>query len=276
MIYDETPCELGEGPLWHPLRGELFWFDILAKRLHTKGRAWQFDRFVSAAGWVDRENLLIADDRSLFLFNLETGERREVCALESDNPATRSNDGRADPWGGFWIGTMGLDAQAGAGAIYRWFRGELRRLIPGVTIPNAICFAPDRRCVYYTDTANAVIWRQPLDAHDGWPKGAAEKFLDLAREGLNPDGAVCDAEGGLWNAQWGASRIARYTPDGRLERTVAMPTENVTCPAFGGPGMKTLFTTSATIGLEHADPDAGKTFATVTEIEGVPENRVIL
>jgi len=101
MIYDDTICQLGEGAFWHPIREQFFWFDILGKRLHTKGKHWQFDDYVSAAGWIDRDHILIASSKAL---------------LEADIPANRSNDGRADPQGGFWIGTMGLNAEPAAGA----------------------------------------------------------------------------------------------------------------------------------------------------------------
>ena len=96
MIFDDTVCELGEGPLWHPERNQLFWFDILGKCLHTKGQHWQFEEHVSAAGWVSRDELLIASETALFRFNLETEEKEHVIDLEADNPVTRSNDGRAD------------------------------------------------------------------------------------------------------------------------------------------------------------------------------------
>jgi len=84
----------------------------LGKRLHTKGQHWQFDDYVSAAGWIDKDHFMIASSKSLFKFNLETAEQTHICDLESDLPANRSNDGRADPQGGFWIGTMGLNASA--------------------------------------------------------------------------------------------------------------------------------------------------------------------
>ena len=136
-IWDDTPCILGEGPLWHPLRGQLFWFDIVKHRLYTrengKHRSWAFEEHVSAAGWVDETRLLIASETRLFTFDVDSGLRRDVHALEADNRVTRSNDGRADPWGGFWIGTMGKKAEPGAGAIYRYFKGELRTLYPGIT-----------------------------------------------------------------------------------------------------------------------------------------------
>ena len=113
-VHDSTICALGEGPLWHPLREQLYWFDIIRYRLHTREgdrtKTWQFDEHVSAAGWVDEERFLIASETKLFLFNVETGQSEDVFPLEADNRATRSNDGRADPFGGFWIGTMGKAA----------------------------------------------------------------------------------------------------------------------------------------------------------------------
>ena len=119
MILDDTACQLGEGPLWHPTRGELFWFDILGKRLHRLGQSWAFPTYVSAAGWVDDDTLLIASAIALSRFTLSTGATETLIALEADTPVTRSNDGRADPQGGFWIGTMALNAEPGAGAILR-------------------------------------------------------------------------------------------------------------------------------------------------------------
>jgi sugar lactone lactonase YvrE len=284
IVHDATPCVLGEGPLWHPERGQLFWFDILGRRLlaqdEGRTRTWDFDRIASAAGWVDRDRLIVASETGLFLFDLGTGASGTLCEVEADRPDTRSNDGRADPWGGFWFGTMGKAAEPGAGAIYRWHLGTLRRLHGGITIPNSICFSPDRRFAYFTDTPTRIIRRQPLDAATGWPEGAAEDWLDLRPEGLNPDGSVTDAEGNIWNAQWGAGRVACYSPDGRFLRAVGFPARHTSCPAFGGAGLSTLFCTSA---REHLPPDIlaaepanGQTFAAGDVAVGTPEPRVIL
>lgn len=283
-VFDDTPCKLGEGPLWHPERGQLYWFDITGNALHTRvndtAKSWQFDEHVSAAGWIDRDTILIASETALQTFDLETGRSEFVCALESDNPVTRSNDGRADPYGGFWIGTMGLHAEIGAGAIYRYYKGELRRLFASVTIPNSICFSPDRRFAYFADTVEKKIWRQALDEENGWPKGDTDVFIDFAGTGINPDGSVCDAEGYLWNAQWGAGRVVRYSPAGEMVSEIALPTNHITCPAFGGEDMRALFATSASDGLTEEQranqPDAGKTFVTTVEVSGMPEPQVTL
>lgn len=274
MIYDATQCTLGEGPLWHPERGELFWFDIMSKRLLIRGRHWQFTRHTSAAGWVDDNQLVVADSLGLHLFDLATGTADQIIEIEADNPVTRSNDGRADPWGGFWVGTMGLNAEPQAGAIYRYYKGELRQLFPNITISNAICFAPDGSHALFCDTASRKIMRQTLSDKDGWPEGDPELYLDFGATDWGPDGAVIDAAGNFWNAQWGASRVACYAPDGTLVEMVAFPGLQTSCPAFGGPDLKTLFCTTAATGL--TGPDEGKTFCAPVDAVGQAEHRVIL
>ena len=275
QVYSDVACALGEGALWHPLRKQLFWFDILGTRLMSRAPDgtvdhWQFDEHVSAAGWVDRDTLLMASATGLWRFDIGTETRELVVPLEADNPVTRSNDGRADPNGGFWIGTMGIKAEPGAGAIYRHHRGELRQLFDAITVSNAICFAPDGQTAYFADTPTRQIKRVALDA-DGWPAAAPETHIDLTADRLNPDGAVVDSQGNLWNAQWGAGRVACYDPGGRFLRAVSVPTAQTTCPAFGD---TTLYVTTAADGL--SDPQAGFTFAVDVGVAGQQEHRVIL
>ena len=283
MIFDDRRCELGEGPLWHPLRQQLYWFDIIGKRLLTLGTdgpaEWSFGEMVSAAGWVSQDELLIASETALFRFNLETGLRQDVVALEADRTDTRSNDGRADPQGGFWIGTLGKAHGEGLppqGAIYRFYRGELRRLFAPIAISNSIAFAPDGRTACFSDTLTGKVMRVALDAQ-GWPKGAPEVFLDLTRESLNPDGAVFDAAGVLWLAEWGTARVAAYAPDGQFLRAVGFDAPHTSCPAFGG---DTLYCTTALQGMDAAaraaQPDAGKTFVAKGIARGQEEHQVIL
>ncbi|GGE15679.1 gluconolactonase [Primorskyibacter flagellatus] len=275
--YDDRRCELGEGPLWHPERGQLFWFDILGRRLLSRvgdvPLEWRFDEYHSAAGWIDRDTLLIASETGLWRFDVETGQREPVAALEADDPTTRSNDGRADPYGGFWIGTMGKKAEAGRGAIYRFYRGELRRLFSGMTIPNSICFATDGTSAYYADTRGGRIMRQPL-GKDGWPDGAPVLFADPGAEGFHPDGSVVDSAGALWNAQWGAGRVVRYLADGTVDRVVAFDAAQTSCPAFGGPEMQTLFVTSAWEGIAHPDQWQGRVFQADAGVRGMAERAV--
>ena len=282
-VFDSRPCELGEGPLWHPERQDLFWFDITGCRMYARGaqgvREWRFDEMFSAAGWISRTALLLASETGLWQFDPETQARERLCDLEADNPVTRSNDGRADPYGGFWIGSMGKMAEPGAGSIWRFYKGALRRLYDGITIPNAISFTPDGRFAHFTDTAKGQVMKVALDGA-GWPQGTPELFLDLREAGLNPDGAVVDATGVLWLAQWGASRVAAYGPDGAFLRAVEFDASHTSCPAFGGADLDVLYCTSALEGMPAEAraqyPCAGMTFAAPGIATGQAEHRVIL
>jgi sugar lactone lactonase YvrE len=281
MIFDARLCDLGEGPFWHPIREQLFWFDILKRTLHSQmddqPQQWTFPEMVSAAGWISRDELMIASESGLFRFHLSTQDRSPIAA--AGTPETRSNDGRADRQGGFWFGTMGKRAEKAAGAIWRWYRGELRQLFAGVSIPNAICFTPDGSAAHFADTLTGTVMKVGLDT-SGWPKGAAEVWLDLTAEGLNPDGAVIDAEGRFWNAQWGAGRVAAYAPDGSFLRAVETPgAPHSSCPAFGGADLTTLFVTTA---REHMDaaalaahPASGQVFAFKGIARGLSEPQVL-
>lgn len=284
VIYDDRPCELGEGPLWHPERKQLFWFDIVNKRLMTRAndepQSWDFAEHVSAAGWVDRDTLFVASETGLWRFGLENGQKELISPVEADNPVTRSNDGRADPWGGFWIGTMGKQAEPGAGAIYRFYRRELRLLVSDITISNAISFAPDQSCAYFCDTVTRQVRRWGLNPETGWPEGDSAVFLDLRSEGLNPDGAVVDADGNIWIAQWGASRVAAYSPSGQFLKAEQFDARHASCPGFGGDDLTTLFCTTAREGLDahtiETQPSNGMTFTAPNVAQGQAEHRVIL
>jgi sugar lactone lactonase YvrE len=279
--FDTTRCQLGEGPLWHPLRGQLYWFDITGRRLLTREagatRSWDLPEITSAAGWIDAGTLLTVSESGFDRFDLATGTRERLADLEAEIPGTRSNDGRADPMGGFWVGTMGKNAEPRAGARNRYYKGEVRCLWPEQNIPNAICFSPDGLHAYYADTARGRVWRFDLDA-DGWPRGEPAVFLDLRAEALNPDGAVTDAAGHFWNAQWGAHRVAEYDTAGRFLRAIDVPPAHSSCPAFGGPDLTTLYVTSAMQGLDRARLDAepahGQTFAVDGVAQGRPEPQV--
>ena len=283
-IFDDTPNKLGEGPLWHPERNELFWFDIENKTMYSRAgdarRSWQFDDYVSAAAWLDREHLLIAGETSLLRFNLDRGFSEEVAPIGKDNPGTRANDSRADPYGGFWIGTMGIDHEKAAGAIYRYYRGEVRTLFSNITVPNAICFAPDGSCAYFADSHKQQIMRQKLNSSDGWPVEDPEVFVDLIGRKYGPDGAVVDAAGNLWNARWGGYAVACYSPEGEEKQVLSLPTALITCPAFGGKDLTDLVVTTAWVDLSdekrQQQPLAGQTFRFENAGRGQAEYRVIL
>jgi sugar lactone lactonase YvrE len=142
-----------------------------------------------------------------------------------------------------------------------------------------MCFSPDGTLAYFTDTRDARILAQPLDAQ-GWPKGDPHVFADLRPDKLLPDGSVIDAEGNMWNAQYAAARVAVYGPDGTLKDVLPIPATYTTCPAFGGPDLTTLYCTTARqdapLGMLDDHPENGMTFAIPNAGKGQPEHRVIL
>lgn len=273
-VYDDNKCELGEGIFWHPERRQVFWFDIMQKQMRsrygTRPLVWQFDEYVSAAGWIDIDTLIVASETALSLLHLDSNQRRVAVPLEADNPQTRSNDGRADPWGGYWIGTMGKLAESGLGSIYRFYRGTITKLYRGFSIPNSICFDASNNFAYFSDTPTCKIMRQSLD-DVGWPQGSSEIFIDTSVQGYKPDGAIIDALGYLWCAHWGSSQISRYNPDGELDRVLTLPVSQPSCPSLGGSDLSTLFFTSAREGLSNPNEHDGKVWCLETEIRGVPE-----
>ncbi len=278
-------CTLGEGPLWHPLRERLYWFDIPAGKLHSTNaegeqpREFLFGEAASAAGWIDHDTLLVATASGLQKFDINLGSWETLTSMEADNNQTRSNDGRTAPDGSFWIGTMGYNLEPGAGAYYRYHNGRLDKIFHPVTVPNSTCFSPDRKFAYVSDTVKRLIWRWSLD-DEGNPVGDREVHIDLSDKGINPDGSVVDSDGYLWNAQWGGWKIVRYDPNGVEERVIDLPVQQPTCPAFGGKDLKRLYITSARDRLSDEalakQPDAGRVLAVDVDVAGLAEYQVKL
>ncbi|MEM1366241.1 MAG: SMP-30/gluconolactonase/LRE family protein [Pseudomonadota bacterium] len=284
-VFIDRQNTLGEGALWHAGRQSFFHTSILENVLFEHGPdgkgigQWSFNGNTSAAGIVSDSELLVATETELLLLDLETNERSQLCPLEANNSITRSNDGRADHQGGFWIGTMGKKAEKGAGAIYRYYKGELRVLVPAMTIPNAICFSPDGTMAYWADTEVGRMMRVSLDA-EGWPAGTPSVLVDHSGEDFGIDGATVDSEGCIWNAHWGPGEIWRYSPDGEMLAKISASAPQTSCPAIGGQDLKTLFITTARDGMSddalEAAPSSGQCFTADLAVTGVPEPAVIL
>ena len=285
QIFDSSLCILGEGPIWHDGRKSLIWFDIIGRQILEKSlnqevaRKMKFGSYLSAAGIINEKQLFLAPSEALGVLDIETGEFKTKIGLEEENSSTRSNDGRTDPQGGFWIGTMGIRMQHEAGAIYRYFKGELRKLYDRITVPNSICFSPCGKTAYFTDTVPGKIFRVRLDSA-GWPLSEPELFINCREKDLNADGSVIDKDDCLWNAQWGASRVARYDQSGNLLMTIEIDAPQTSCPAFGAINLSTLFITTARDGMSEHDlemaPLSGSTFKVSTDFVGQKENRVLL
>jgi sugar lactone lactonase YvrE len=279
-------CLLGEGCTYDPATDTAWWLDILERILFQADLAsgavtpHTLPVMASMLAFIDDERQLLATENGLYIRNVADGRLTLHAPLEAGNPATRSNDGRVHPCGALWIGTMGRRAEKGAGAIYRFHRGEMVRLYAGVTIPNAICFSPDGATAYFTDSGEGVLHRVAVDPANAMPIGNPST-LYRQRGGVgSPDGAVVDAEGLIWNARWGGSCIDVYTPAGERARTIRVPATQPSCPVFVGRNFGRLLVTTASEAMDEraraADPQHGMTFVLDVGAVGRPEPRVRL
>jgi sugar lactone lactonase YvrE len=265
---------LGEGPVWSAREGRLYWFDIKGKRLAwyepaTDDRG-AFDLPMRASAAAPREagGLVMATDKGLAICDPDAGTLEIVAPLEFE-PGFRTNDGKIDTKGDFWWSTMDDDDGKRPGAIFRTsadFKTEM--VLTGIQVPNTISVSPNGRRMYIADSR-----LQTLFVHDTADLSKIEEFAHTRGAPASPDGSAVDAQGYLWNAQWGGWRIVRYAPDGRIERTIQMPVQQPTSCAFGGPDLTTLYVTSAWDGLAFdaraAQPLAGGLFAIETGVKGL-------
>jgi sugar lactone lactonase len=279
-ILSAERCHLGEGPTYDAVTDTAWWFDILEGRLFEahlasgQVRIHRLGRMASALARIDAERQLIFAEDGLYIRSISNGGMTLYRPLEGDNPLNRSNDARVHPSGTFWVGTMGRQAQAGAGAIYALHLGEISRLFASVTIPNAICFSPDGALGYFADTASNVLYRVPLDPLTGLPRGAPQVLLKHRGVG-GLDGAVVDADGQIWNARWGGGCVDVYSPQGDHLRCLRVPALQASCPVFVGPDLSRLLVTSAWQDMDEAaraaDPEHGRTFLLQVAAHGRPE-----
>lgn len=272
-------CVLGEGPTYDRHSDTAWWFDILEKALFEHRfadgvtRRHTLPELSSALARVDDDRQLLVTESGLYLRNVADGSLSLHRPLEADNPQTRSNDSRVHPSGAFWIGTMGKNAEKGAGSIYWYRKGEVRRLYSGITVTNAICFSPDGSLGYFTDTPTLQIMQVSLDPQTGLPVGEPSPFAAPSRDG-EPDGAVVDAEGNLWVARWGGHGVEVYSPGGVLLRKIDLPAALTTCPAFVGPRADRLLVTSASVGVEPDSSDAASAGGVFVSDLGAPAGKL--
>jgi D-xylono/L-arabinono-1,4-lactonase len=276
LVADST-CALGEGPLWHPGEGHLYWTDITAGHIYrcdpSSGhfeRCFEGEQIGGFTLQADGSFLLFMERGAIKRWYPDSGR---VETLHDEIPEARNsrfNDVAADPAGRVFCGTMGMPGRVGR--LYRLeLDGSLHAVVEGVGISNGIGFSPDQEKMYYTDTIlNRVdVFDYDLDSGE---ISNRRLFAEVAQGDGLPDGLTVDKQGGVWSARWDGSCLVRYTPDGVETRRVTFPAKKVSSAIFGGPDLRDLYVTTAG-GDNRADEGsgAGAIFRLRPGVQGLPE-----
>jgi sugar lactone lactonase YvrE len=279
IVWD-AKAKLGEGPIWMPSEQAVWFVDIKQGRLHRftpatgAGETFEVGGRPSFVVATDRGGLLVGSGHALIRY--EGGRAVETVATIDMPPRNRTNDATVDGQGRLWFGTMDDDEQHPHGRVYR-FDGTIREMGGECCITNGPAVSPDGRFLYHVDTIAGLIWRFPLD---GERLADGEVLTRIDPADGHPDGVNVDAEGCIWVALWGGWGVRRYSPEGELLATIAFPCAQVTKVTFGGPDLRTVYATTASIGLSPEElerqPLAGGLFAFEAPAPGLPPHSVRL
>jgi sugar lactone lactonase YvrE len=271
-------ARLGECPVWDPDGQRLYWVDIYNRRVHEFNPATQEDRWFETGEVVPalvlaRHNrlLLALRDRLAFL-HLDTGAIEPLQQLEFSLPDTRFNDGKCDPQGRFWIGTM--SGQPGQATLYRYDTdGSLHVMETGLTTSNGLGWSPDGASFYLTDSHVREIYVYRFDARSG-AISDRRVLINFSGDAPEPDGLTIDRRGHIWAALWNGWSIVHFDANGREIERIRLPVQRPTSLAFGGPKLTDLYITSASVALSQTEIQrgfhAGDLFCIPGAAEGFP------
>jgi sugar lactone lactonase YvrE len=286
IVHDERML-VGESAVWHAVESALYWVDIDGKSVHRlhpssgKYSRWNTDTEPSAIA-VDLDNNLVLATRAGFVYlNTTTGDIDDIVAAPYDTSIVRFNDGRTDPAGRFWVGTMYEPRDQQKAEMYVLDKGELRLAwAGGMTNSNGLSFSPDGKTMYHADTTTHRVDAYDYDVRTGTASNRRNlvTFPDdkkAADYGGRPDGAAVDSEGNYWSAMFEGGRIVKLSPTGELLQEIELPVRCPTSVAFGGPDLRTLFVTSASKGRSNDElakyPHSGKVLAFTVDVPGIEQ-----
>lgn len=274
---------LGEGPVWHPIHQKLYWVDIEKKELHTlepdtrQHTIWPAPKRVSAVVPAKNGNLILALQGEIVEMDLASGAFKTLVELESYLPDNRCNDGKCDAAGRFWVGTMNVDCNLHEGSLYCIDQTyHITKVLENLTIANGMGWSPDGDKMYFIDSHDHNV-KSFQFKKDRCALVDGQIIFGFDNKNELPDGMCVDAEGMLWIAFWGGSRVGRYDPaTGSQLAEILIPATQVTSCCFGGEDLKTLFITTARQGLSQAEIDqyplSGSLFASRVQVRGSQTN----
>ena len=271
---------LGESPLWHPVEKCLYWVDIVAAtlcRLDNDGSTQKFTMpsEIGSIAWSDKGGLIAALSDRFVSINTKTGATQNIACPLQGIKGVMFNDGKCDRQGRFWAGTKDIEEKRPLGSLYCLDKeSKVAEMLNGFTVSNGIAWNLDNSVMYICDSPARQIYQYEFDPIKGC-LGQVQVFVQVPEEEGFPDGLTVDSEGYLWSCHWDGWRITRYSSTGEVDSVISMPVPSPTSWCFGGPELKTLYVTSASIGLSAAKladaPQAGQVFAIELDVKGLPE-----
>lgn len=282
QVLHATASRLAESAVWHAASGSICWLDNLARTLFrhdlSTGETKSFpvdvpNQLGALIATSDPSLFLISGGNGLSVIDLEGRVRRHFADPESGRDEIGYNDCKMDRFGRLWVGTYHLPETEPRGVLW-CLRGDGTALVgdAGFPVSNGPAISPDGRRLYFNDSVGRRTFVYDLDPGDPMPRN--RRVLVEHAHGL-PDGMTVDTEGGLWIAFWEGSQVARYSPDGAVTDTIALPCPNVTSVCFAGPALDMLVITTAREGMSEADvsahPEAGHVFWCKPGRTGLPE-----
>ena len=250
LVLDEKTI-LGEGSIWHPTENKLYWIDIEGKILHIYDPVLKVDKKLKVGSRVgtvvpvQSGGALLALQNGIQKIDTKTGKLTFLTNPLIDSNI-RFNDGKCDPSGRFWVGTMALDSRKKGGVLYRFDKDKtVHLMLDSVSISNGIVWTADKKTMYYNDTPTGTI--QAFDYDDTNGNITNRRVAVKIPNGIGaPDGMTIDVEGNLWVALWGGGIVGKFNPlTGELLQKIKVPASNVSSCAFGGKNLDILFITTA-------------------------------
>jgi sugar lactone lactonase YvrE len=285
---EELKCALqiaaliGECPRWHPAEQMLYWVDIMEPSVNRfdpdTGRnvTWKMPERIGCFGFRRDGGLIAGMQSGIFMVDLEPRVvLTRVFDFEPNNPEVRFNDGRVDPGGRFWAGTNSESMDKRSNSLFRFDpNGDCTRMVDGLICSNGLAFSPDGKTMYHSDSRQDYVWAWDFNQRTG-DISNQRVFLQIDIQEGRPDGAAVDSEGYYWLCHVGGWHVARYSPEGRIDRVIGVPAQRPTMCAFGGKDLKTLYVTTARTPLSAQalakQPLAGSLFSMRVDVPGIPE-----
>jgi len=270
QVITNQKYELAEGPVWDARSQSIYWVDILKGALHefnfqnSNHHTYSINEMIGSFALCKNGKMVIATQSGFGFLDRATGNLSKAVDTENHLPNNRFNDGKCDPQGRFWAGTMSLNEEPNAGSLYAFENNIVQKKIENVTISNGLAWSIDHKTMYYIDTPTFEVVAYKFEKKTGCISDR-QVALKIPIEDGFPDGMTIDDEGMLWIAHWDGWQVTRWNPNtGKKLLCIKLPASKITSCTFGGKDLTDLFITSAYVGLSEdelkAQPLAGSLF----------------